>query len=133
MILPAAGASLLTLVLVISVCIQIMQREKTDDSKDHESDEIQKRVSEIPKRFSYRELSVETSKFSEKLGKGGFGTVFKGFLKDGTLVAVKQIHRSGQATKEFIADVQTIGHIHHINLVRLIGICTSRRHRMLVN
>jgi serine/threonine protein kinase len=59
------------------------------------------------------------------IGEGGSGRVFKGELGD-QLVAVKQLHRAPQGKREFVAEVQTIGSLHHINLVRLIGFCTEK-------
>ncbi|KAL5721217.1 hypothetical protein ACHQM5_013804 [Ranunculus cassubicifolius] len=89
-------------------------------------------TSESPVCFSYHELSIATGKFSKKLGGGGFGAVFKGILNDGTLVGVKRLDGVGQGSKEFLAEVETIGNIHHINLVRLVGFCAEKSHRLLV-
>ncbi|KAL5721218.1 hypothetical protein ACHQM5_013805 [Ranunculus cassubicifolius] len=89
-------------------------------------------TSESPLSFSYHDLSIATGKFSKKLGGGGFGTVFKGILNDGTLIAVKRLDSVGQGSKEFLAEVETIGKIHHINLVRLVGYCVEKSHRLLV-
>ncbi|KAJ7571238.1 hypothetical protein O6H91_01G156200 [Diphasiastrum complanatum] len=87
---------------------------------------------EVPVRFTYKQLSAATKKFSEKLGAGGFGTVYKGMLSDGTLIAVKQLERSGQGDKEFHTEVATVGSIHHVNLVRLYGFCSEGSRRLLV-
>ncbi|XP_015062813.1 G-type lectin S-receptor-like serine/threonine-protein kinase SD2-2 [Solanum pennellii] len=84
------------------------------------------------KVFSYKELSAATKGFSEKLGHGGFGTVFLGELSDSSLVAVKRLERAGGGEKEFRAEVCTIGNIQHVNLVRLRGFCTENSHRLLV-
>lgn len=84
-----------------------------------------------PMRFTFQQLEVATEKFRDKLGEGGFGSVFKGQLGDET-IAVKRLDRAGQGKREFLAEVQTIGSIHHINLVRLIGFCAEKSHRLLV-
>ncbi|XP_060218576.1 G-type lectin S-receptor-like serine/threonine-protein kinase SD2-2 [Lycium barbarum] len=84
------------------------------------------------KVFSYKELNAATKGFSEKLGHGGFGTVFLGELSDSSLVAVKRLERSGGGEKEFRAEVCTIGNIQHVNLVRLRGFCSENSHRLLV-
>ncbi|XP_058095515.1 G-type lectin S-receptor-like serine/threonine-protein kinase SD2-5 [Magnolia sinica] len=86
----------------------------------------------MPRRFSYEDLRTATKDFKEKLGEGGFGSVFKGILEDGTKIAVKQLENIGQGMKEFLAEVETIGNIHHFNLVRLIGFCAERSHQLLV-
>lgn len=84
------------------------------------------------KVFTYKELNAATKGFSEKLGHGGFGAVFKGDLVDSTLIAVKRLERPGSGEKEFRAEVCTIGNIQHVNLVRLRGFCSENLHRMLV-
>ncbi|KAK7292696.1 hypothetical protein RJT34_15548 [Clitoria ternatea] len=82
--------------------------------------------------FSYKELQLATRGFSEKVGHGGFGTVFQGELSDSSLVAVKRLERPGGGEKEFRAEVSTIGNIQHVNLVRLRGFCSENSHRLLV-
>ncbi|KAF6167095.1 hypothetical protein GIB67_041350 [Kingdonia uniflora] len=80
-----------------------------------------------PKKFSFQELVSATNNFSKerKLGEGGFGGVYKGFLNDlGILVAVKKISReSKQGRKEYITEVKIISSLRHRNLVQLIGWC----------
>lgn len=57
---------------------------------------------------------------------GGFGSVYKGSLKDATLIAVKKLDKvSPHGEKEFITEVKTIGSMHHLNLVRLCGYCSE--------
>ncbi|XP_006644290.2 G-type lectin S-receptor-like serine/threonine-protein kinase SD2-5 [Oryza brachyantha] len=84
-----------------------------------------------PKRFSYDELKVATRKFSAKLGAGGFGSVFKGKIGK-EIIAVKCLEGVEQGMEEFLAEVKTIGRIHHLNLVSLIGFCSEKSHRLLV-
>ncbi|CAK7351229.1 unnamed protein product [Dovyalis caffra] len=86
----------------------------------------------MPVAFSYDELRVATDDFKEILGRGGFGSVFKGVLADGTGIAVKRLDKLGQGKREFVAEVETIGSLHHFNLVRLIGFCAEKSHRLLV-
>uniref|UniRef100_A0A0D6QT17 Receptor-like serine/threonine-protein kinase n=1 Tax=Araucaria cunninghamii TaxID=56994 RepID=A0A0D6QT17_ARACU len=82
--------------------------------------------------FSYRELQVATKNFSERLGGGGFGSVFKGTLADKTQVAVKKLEGLSQGEKQFRMEVSTIGTIQHVNLVRLRGFCSEGSSRLLV-
>ncbi|KAL7185495.1 hypothetical protein ACSBR2_027441 [Camellia fascicularis] len=70
--------------------------------------------------------------FSEKLGEGGFGTVFKGTLPNSITVAVKTLKSLKQGDKQFRAEISTIGMIQHINLVRLRGFCIQGTKRFLV-
>jgi len=82
--------------------------------------------------FSYRELRSATKNFSEKLGQGGFGSVFKGQLRDSAAIAVKRLDSSFQGEKQFRAEVSSIGIIQHVNLVNLVGFCCEGENRFLV-
>ncbi|XP_072979004.1 putative leucine-rich repeat receptor-like serine/threonine-protein kinase At2g19230 [Typha angustifolia] len=79
------------------------------------------------RQFMYIELENITKKFSCTLGKGGFGTVFLGSLKDGTEVAVKMCSlTSEQAPNMFLAEVKNLSRVRHRNLVSLVGYCMDR-------
>ncbi|XP_059064866.1 G-type lectin S-receptor-like serine/threonine-protein kinase At2g19130 [Cryptomeria japonica] len=82
--------------------------------------------------FTYKELQIATNNFRDKLGKGAFGSVFKGALLDNTLVVVKKLEGSTQVEKQFRAEISTIGNIQHVNLVQLCGFCTEGSERLLV-
>ncbi|KAH7675772.1 S-receptor-like serine/threonine-protein kinase protein [Dioscorea alata] len=82
--------------------------------------------------FSYRELEHLTKNFSERLGGGGFGSVFKGVLPDNNVIAVKKLEGLRQGEKQFRAEVSTMGTIQHVNLVRLRGFCCEGDKRLLV-
>ncbi|XP_071729907.1 L-type lectin-domain containing receptor kinase IX.1-like [Rutidosis leptorrhynchoides] len=89
-----------------------------------------------PKRFSYNELANSTNDFAEneKLGEGGFGGVYRGFLRDSsTYVAVKRVSKSSkQGIKEYASEVKIISRLRHRNLVQLIGWCHQRGELLLV-
>ncbi|XP_027088831.1 lysM domain receptor-like kinase 3 [Coffea arabica] len=74
--------------------------------------------------FSYEELAEATMNFSlaNKIGQGGFGSVFYGELR-GEKAAIKQMDMQG--SKEFLAELKVLTHVHHLNLVRLIGYCVE--------
>lgn len=85
--------------------------------------------------FTYEELAKATENFlsTNLLGEGGFGYVHKGVLPNGKVVAVKQLKAgSGQGEREFRAEVEVIGRIHHRHLVSLVGYCVSGSRKMLV-
>ncbi|KAK9077256.1 hypothetical protein SSX86_005593 [Deinandra increscens subsp. villosa] len=88
------------------------------------------------KRFSYSELALSTSHFAEKekLGEGGFGGVYRGFLKDSsTYVAVKRVSKgSKQGVKEYASEVRIISRLRHRNLVQLTGWCHEKGELLLV-
>ncbi|KAJ0800993.1 putative protein kinase RLK-Pelle-L-LEC family [Helianthus annuus] len=89
-----------------------------------------------PKRFYYHELAKSTGDFAEKekLGEGGFGGVYKGFLKDSsTYIAVKRVSKSSkQGMKEYASEVRIISRLRHRNLVQLIGWCHQKGELLLV-
>ncbi|CAK8540166.1 unnamed protein product [Lathyrus sativus] len=82
--------------------------------------------------FAYRDLENATKNFSEKLGGGGFGSVFKGILPDSSVIAVKKLESISQGEKQFRTEVSTIGILQHVNLVRLRGFCSQGNKRLLV-
>lgn len=84
------------------------------------------------RRFTYTELKKATNNFKEELGRGGSGAVYKGFLTDERVVAVKRLENMNQGEDVFWAEVSTIGKINHMNLVRMWGFCSEGKHRLLV-
>ncbi|KAF8036718.1 hypothetical protein BT93_C2434 [Corymbia citriodora subsp. variegata] len=85
--------------------------------------------------FTYQELQEATDGFKEELGRGAFGTVYKGVLgsKETNSVAVKVLAtRTGESEKEFEREVSAIGQTSHKNLVQLLGYCNEGQHRLLV-
>uniref|UniRef100_N1R1C6 non-specific serine/threonine protein kinase n=1 Tax=Aegilops tauschii TaxID=37682 RepID=N1R1C6_AEGTA len=85
--------------------------------------------------FSWKELHKATNGFEKLLGKGSFGEVYEGELKSPRrrLIAVKRLINSNEySEREFTNEVQSIGQIHHRNLVCMIGYCKEGKHRMLV-
>ncbi|CAH1445049.1 unnamed protein product [Lactuca virosa] len=89
-----------------------------------------------PRRFSYGELAQSTRGFDgkEKLGEGGFGEVYKGFMENsGKYVAVKRLSKkSDQGPKEFASEINIISRLSHKNLVKLTGWCHEKGELMLV-
>ena len=79
-------------------------------------------------RFTNQQLRIATDNFSYLLGTGGFGAVYKGSFSNGIMIAVKVLHGSSgkRNDQQFMAEVGTIGKIHHFNLVRLYGFCFER-------
>ncbi|XP_073103643.1 rust resistance kinase Lr10 [Elaeis guineensis] len=86
----------------------------------------------MPTRYSYTDIVAITSHFKEKIGQGGFGSVFKGKLFGDHLVAIKMLGNSKYNGEEFINEVSTIGRIHHINVVQLVGFSSEGSNRALV-
>ncbi|XP_038692226.1 rust resistance kinase Lr10-like [Tripterygium wilfordii] len=86
----------------------------------------------MPIRYSYSQVKKMSKGFQDKLGEGGYGTVFKGKVRSGQLVAIKMLGKSKANGQDFINEVATIGRIHHVNVVRLIGFCAEGPKRALV-
>ncbi|MFQ6656196.1 hypothetical protein Gotur_026406 [Gossypium turneri] len=97
------------------------------------------------KTFTFSELKTATRNFSPDtvLGAGGFGSVFKGWIDEhsltatkpgtGIVTAVKRFNQEGfQGHKEWLAEINYLGQLHHPNLVKLIGYCLEDEHRLLV-
>ncbi|GFP78652.1 probable leucine-rich repeat receptor-like serine/threonine-protein kinase at3g14840, partial [Phtheirospermum japonicum] len=94
-------------------------------------------ISNLPnaKLYSYKELQIATENFnpSNKIGEGGFGSVYKGRLNDGTLAAMKVLSaQSEQGVREFLNEIIAISGLEHENLVKLYGCCTEGDQRILV-
>ncbi|WVZ71987.1 hypothetical protein U9M48_020513 [Paspalum notatum var. saurae] len=87
----------------------------------------------VPTRYAYTDIIAITNHFREKLGQGGYGSVYRGMLLPGNVhVAIKMLGNSNCNGEEFISEVATIGKIHHVNVVRLIGFCSEEMRRALV-
>ncbi|KAG0462918.1 hypothetical protein HPP92_021394 [Vanilla planifolia] len=123
----SGGFIFISLLVAFFVIICIRRRRVDQLEEEDEFDDIPG----MPSRFSFDELKTATGNFEDKLGQGGFGTVFRGTL-NGIDIAVKRLNAVGQGKKEFLVEVQTIGAIHHVNLVRLIGFCAEKAQRLLV-
>ncbi|XP_062081312.1 rust resistance kinase Lr10-like [Humulus lupulus] len=86
-----------------------------------------------PSRYTYADVKNITNDFKDKLGEGAYGIVFKGALSNDILVAVKILNNVEKGNgEEFINEVATIGQIHHVNVVRLVGYCADGFRRALV-
>lgn len=88
-----------------------------------------------PRRFTYEELEEATNRFSDMnfLAEGVFGLVHRGILKDGLVVAVKQLKLSGsQGDADFCRQVRVLSCAQHRNVVLLVGFCVQGNKRILV-
>ncbi|KAL8103779.1 cold-responsive protein kinase 1-like isoform X1 [Apium graveolens] len=114
-------------------CFGASVKRENDDS--HVSGEFEGRVLGNIKAFSYNELRTATDNFHQrnKIGRGGFGTVYKGILINGIEVAVKTLSaESKQGVREFLTEIDIISNVRHPNLVQLIGCCVQGTNRILV-
>ncbi|XP_042033427.1 LEAF RUST 10 DISEASE-RESISTANCE LOCUS RECEPTOR-LIKE PROTEIN KINASE-like 2.7 isoform X2 [Salvia splendens] len=85
-----------------------------------------------PIRYSYSDIKKMTGGFQDKLGEGGYGSVYKGKLRSGFHVTVKLLGKSGGSGQDFMNEIATIGRIHHVNVVKLVGYCAHGSKRALI-
>ncbi|MBA0709003.1 hypothetical protein Goshw_000974 [Gossypium schwendimanii] len=85
--------------------------------------------------FTYKELHTATNGFSDdnKLGEGGFGSVYWGKTSDGLQIAVKKLKAmTSKAEMEFAVEVEVLGRVRHKNLLGLRGYCVGTDQRLIV-
>ncbi|XVE95673.1 hypothetical protein REPUB_Repub02eG0118900 [Reevesia pubescens] len=86
------------------------------------------------KSFTYEELKNVTNNFTDNIGKGAFGTVFRGVISNGKrMVAIKRLENVlAEGERDFKNEMKAIGKTHHKNLVQLLGYCYDGTNRILV-
>ncbi|KAL1325571.1 hypothetical protein AAHE18_13G169900 [Arachis hypogaea] len=117
-------------------CLPFIFGRKTTSAPKRDPD-IDEELSGIQKvrLYSYKELKLASDNFSpsNKIGEGGFGSVYKGLLKDGKVAAIKVLSdESRQGVKEFLTEINVFSEIQHENLVELYGCCVEGNQRILV-
>ncbi|CAL0308955.1 unnamed protein product [Lupinus luteus] len=126
------GVGLVVILLVLFVC-----HRRSKNSKRNPTGDILRATELIgPINYKYKDLKAATKNFSikYKLGKGGFGNVYKGTLKNGKIVAVKKLilSQASNIDDDFKSEAKLISNVHHRNLVRLLGCCNEGQERILV-
>ncbi|KAL0916868.1 hypothetical protein M5K25_014415 [Dendrobium thyrsiflorum] len=123
------------------LCYFLWRKKKTANLKEeeHYADDIDDGEFEKgrgPKKFPFGDLAAATKNFADqlKLGEGGFGSVYRGFLAEPKIeVAIKRVSKeSQQGKKEYISEVKIISRLRHRNLVQLVGWCHERKELLLV-
>ncbi|XWS28013.1 hypothetical protein CRYUN_Cryun25bG0029500 [Craigia yunnanensis] len=119
----SAAAAILILIATLGILVSTCRVTNFSDTKP---------TDDVLILFKFGDLKSATKNFSEKIGEGGFGSVFKGTLPNSVAIAVKTLKCQDQEDKQFRTEVSTIGTIHHVNLVRLLGFCVKGLKRFLV-
>ncbi|KAL8161162.1 hypothetical protein V2J09_012651 [Rumex salicifolius] len=129
-----AGVSMGVVVLLalLGGCLLIIKKSKRNPQKQSVEDSLMNYASLVPKRYAYKYIKKITRSFREKLGEGGYGTVFKGNLKDGRIVAVKVWKQSKGDGQDFLNEVMSISRTSHVNVVPLLGFCFEGHKRALI-
>ncbi|KAG8365548.1 hypothetical protein BUALT_Bualt18G0116500 [Buddleja alternifolia] len=119
------------IVMIISLAF-ILTRYRRKDRLASDNGVLEPKV---PKRISYYELLRATEQFSESnlLGVGGFGSVYKGIMRDGTVLAVKvfSLHLQG-VFKSFDVECELLRNLRHRNLTKVIGSCSNEDFKALI-
>ncbi|GLT61966.1 hypothetical protein SLA2020_346360 [Shorea laevis] len=123
--------ALLGISILLAVIVYKLRRRhlSVDDTLE---EFLQKQNNFMPIRYTYSEIKKITGSFKNKLGQGGYGSVFKGKLRSGHFVAIKLLSTSKGNGQDFINEVATMGRIHHANVMRLIGFCVEGSKQALV-
>ncbi|XP_047959599.1 cysteine-rich receptor-like protein kinase 2 [Salvia hispanica] len=132
-IVAVSGAALFIGGVIIGVYVwkrRIIARKRRDDAE-----KLVKNLNHNSLNFKYSTLERATASFNEanKLGQGGFGTVYKGVLADGREIAVKRLFFNNKhRVTDFYNEVNMVSSVEHKNLVRLLGCSCSGPERLLV-
>ncbi|XP_074272099.1 G-type lectin S-receptor-like serine/threonine-protein kinase At1g11410 [Silene latifolia] len=127
-------------ILISSVGFFVYQKKKRDREEELERSLWTKDAGESDSSaelpfYTRNEIALATDNFSldKKLGEGGFGSVYKGQLRNGQEIAVKKLApNSGQGIHEFKNEVRLIAKLQHRNLVKMIGCCVQGDEKMLI-
>ncbi|KAK3416535.1 hypothetical protein EUGRSUZ_H02301 [Eucalyptus grandis] len=116
--------------VLIFLILKWMRRHQATDANIEEF--LRAHNNFFPIRYSYSDIKRITQNFKCKLGEGGYGFVYRGILRSGNEVAVKILNKSKSNGQDFISEVATIGRIHHVNVVQLVGFCFEYSKQALV-
>ncbi|KAF7830584.1 putative receptor protein kinase ZmPK1 [Senna tora] len=124
------GLELVCIILVSSFLIRT--RRKSSPSNNYEGYHYHMAASATRfRKFTYSELKQASRGFSEEIGRGGGGVVYKGVLSDQRVAAIKRLILN-EGEVEFLAEVSIIGRLNHMNLIEMWGYCAEGKHRLLV-
>ncbi|XP_008462394.2 putative leucine-rich repeat receptor-like serine/threonine-protein kinase At2g19230 [Cucumis melo] len=127
-IIAVVGGVILIIALVL---LLIYKRSKKKNSENSREEKIS--LKQKHREYSYSEVVSITNNFRDIIGEGGFGKVYKGVLKDKTLVAVKLLSStSKQGYREFQTEAELLMIVHHRNLVSLVGYCDEGNTKALI-
>ncbi|OMO91589.1 hypothetical protein COLO4_18263 [Corchorus olitorius] len=129
---PVVASVLSAFVLSVALIILWIRRRKQKLEADAYNGEG-KPLPSKKRQFTYAEVVNITGNFEDVIGKGGFGSVYRGEMKDGTQVAVKMLSASStQGSDEFQTEAELLMRVHHRNLVSFIGYCDDGTNMSLI-
>nr|GMD83070.1 putative receptor-like protein kinase At4g00960 [Ipomoea batatas] len=131
-VVPVVG--ILLLIAVLYYFLRIIRISKNPNTKIQTTDLTGISTEDQSLQYDFAIIQAITNDFSPecKIGKGGYGYVYKGMLPSKQEVAIKRLSRSsGQGSKEFKNEVEVVAKLQHRNLVRLLGYCSEREEKIL--
>ncbi|KAL4563105.1 hypothetical protein LXL04_027138 [Taraxacum kok-saghyz] len=138
-IVVVAIVSVLMILVAVFICVFMRRKRKLQGRPPqnlvYEEGDIDEISTAESLQYSFGVIRAATDDFSEnnKLGQGGFGSVYKGKLQNGQEIAVKRLSRgSGQGEQEFKNEVLLLARLQHRNLVRLLGFSLEGSERLLM-
>lgn len=137
MIVVVTISSVVVLVVGVVIAVYIWKHRKIQKRRrgSFEVNKLVKTLHDSSLNFKYSTIEKATGSFDEanKLGQGGFGTVYKGVLADGREIAVKRLfYNNRHRAADFFNEVNIISSVEHKNLVRLLGCSCSGPESLLV-
>ncbi|XP_060209245.1 probable LRR receptor-like serine/threonine-protein kinase At1g53430 [Lycium barbarum] len=122
-------------VVVLLIVLFALWKKGIFGGKDNK-EELELRVLDLQTgHFRFRQIKAATGNFdpANKIGEGGFGSVYKGTLSDGTIIAVKQLSsKSKQGNREFVNEIGMISALQHPHLVKLYGCCIEGNQLLVI-
>ncbi|XP_023519145.1 LEAF RUST 10 DISEASE-RESISTANCE LOCUS RECEPTOR-LIKE PROTEIN KINASE-like 2.4 isoform X3 [Cucurbita pepo subsp. pepo] len=129
---PNLPSGATTIIFSIIIIISIYYKRRSISNNDKIEEIIRKYSTQTPKRYTYSKLKKITGSFNNKIGQGGFSSVYKGKLPDGRDVAVKLLNESKSNGEEFMNEVVSFAKTSHVNIATLLGFCYERNKRALI-
>ncbi|KAL8508549.1 hypothetical protein ACS0TY_018973 [Phlomoides rotata] len=124
----AGVVALITIVTLIFICVRCKRKDKTING-------IVELASDVPQRISYYEILRVTEHFNESnlLGTGSYGSVYRGILGDGKVIAVKVFNQHSEAAfHSFDVECEVLRNIRHRNLTKVLSSCSNEEFKALV-